>query len=65
MWAARLATAMENGRQGEDLTDAILEQPEVQEALAEHRRDASQWPRFGAFSRPGRVLSSQSEDASR
>jgi len=52
MWAARLATAIENRRQGEDLTNAILEQPEVQEAIAQHRRDASQWPRFGAFSRP-------------
>jgi hypothetical protein len=43
MWAARLATALEEPGQGESLTDDILAQPEVREAIAHVERNPGSW----------------------
>jgi hypothetical protein len=43
MWAARLAVAVEDEREGERLTDVVLADPEVQEAIEEVRRDPNSW----------------------
>ena len=43
MWCARMATALEDPREGERLTDAILADPDVIDAIAHVRRDSGQW----------------------
>jgi hypothetical protein len=43
MWAARLATAFEDEREGEQLTRTILADPGVQRAVAEVRREPERW----------------------
>jgi hypothetical protein len=43
MWAARFATVLEDAQTGEQLTDAILEHPDVVEALAVVRRKPGSW----------------------
>ncbi|MFO0877131.1 MAG: hypothetical protein U0840_07125 [Gemmataceae bacterium] len=43
MWAARMATAIEDPVEGERLTDLVLADPEVEEALAEVARNGERW----------------------
>lgn len=43
MWAARVAAAKESAREGEALTDLVLADPGVSEALEVVRRDGRQW----------------------
>jgi hypothetical protein len=43
MWAARLTVALENGDQGEELTDTILQDADVLAAIERIRRDPSSW----------------------
>ncbi|HZT78945.1 MAG TPA: hypothetical protein VFA26_01885 [Gemmataceae bacterium] len=43
MWAARLCAALEDPARGEELTDEILRDPDVQQALAEVRRNPMRW----------------------
>jgi len=43
MWAARLSAAAENRPEGEKLTDTILQDPHVQEALEKVKKDPSNW----------------------
>jgi hypothetical protein len=43
MYAARLAVAVEDAKYGEELTDMILRDPDVREALEVVRRDPKQW----------------------
>jgi hypothetical protein len=43
MWAARLATVLEDRHEGERLTDEILMQPGMDEAIERVRKDPSQW----------------------
>jgi hypothetical protein len=43
MWAARLSTALEDRTRGEELTDQLLADPGVAEALARVRRDLGTW----------------------
>jgi hypothetical protein len=45
MWAARMSTACEDRRRGEQITDRILKHPRVSEALEEFRPTASLWER--------------------
>lgn len=49
MWAARFATAVEDAQAGEQLTDRILEHPEVVEALSRVRRKPDCWPEAMQF----------------
>jgi hypothetical protein len=43
MWAARLTTAFEDAAVGEELTDLVLADPNVQEAITVVRRDPNRW----------------------
>ena len=43
MWCARMATALEDPREGERLTDALLTDPDVIDAITQVRRDSGQW----------------------
>lgn len=43
MWAARLATALEDRAEGESLTDEVLNHPEVVAGLERVRRDPGSW----------------------
>jgi hypothetical protein len=43
MWAARLSAARESRTKGAELTDTVLRDPDVQEALSQFRRDPSCW----------------------
>ena len=43
MWCARMAAALEDPREGERLTDALLTDPDVIDAIAHVRRDSGQW----------------------
>jgi hypothetical protein len=43
MWAARLCVAVEDAAEGESLTDAILRDPKVAEAIEQVRRDSRSW----------------------
>ena len=43
MWCARMATALEDPREGNRLTDEILADPDVRDAIEHVRRDAGQW----------------------
>ncbi len=43
MFAARLCLLLEDRRQGEELTDAVLAEPEVREGIAAVRADPRQW----------------------
>jgi hypothetical protein len=43
MWCARMATALEDAREGDRMTDEILADPEVKHAIEHVRHDASQW----------------------
>jgi hypothetical protein len=45
MWAARVCVAQEDPHLGEELTDRILHDPQVVEALEEVRRDGRAWSR--------------------
>ncbi|MBY0524908.1 MAG: hypothetical protein K2R98_16000 [Gemmataceae bacterium] len=45
MWAARLAVALEDRGNGEQLTDQVLGNPQVQEAIAEVRKNPYSWAR--------------------
>jgi hypothetical protein len=43
MWAARMSTALEDRAIGEMLTDTVRDDPKVQDALAQVRRDVHCW----------------------
>ena len=43
MWCARMAAALEDPREGDRLTDAILADPDVIDAIEHVRRDAGEW----------------------
>src|SRR5262249_46810928 len=43
MWAARLCVAVEDAGEGEALTDQILADPKVAQAIEEVRRDSRSW----------------------
>jgi hypothetical protein len=43
MWAARLSTALEDRHEGERLTDEVLSQPGMDEALERVRKDPGEW----------------------
>jgi hypothetical protein len=43
MWAARLSTAVENRPEGENLTNTILADPHVQEALEKLKKEPENW----------------------
>ena len=43
MWCVRMATVLEDAREGDRLTDEILADADVKEAIAEVRRDSGQW----------------------
>jgi len=43
MWAARLATAVEDREEGEELTERVLADPGVKAALEEVERDPRCW----------------------
>lgn len=45
MWAARLCAAVEDRRTGEELTDLILSDPDVRDALAAVKKDPNKWDR--------------------
>jgi hypothetical protein len=45
MWTARLAVALENRAEGEQLTDSVLRNAQVQQALKAVRRDPFAWSR--------------------
>ena len=43
MWCARMATALEGAHEGNRLTDEILADPDVKDAIEQVRRDSGQW----------------------
>ena len=43
MWCARMATVLEDAREGDRITDEILADPTVKDAIGRVRRDAGQW----------------------
>lgn len=45
MWAARLCTVLEDRQEGERLTDLVLADPEVREAIKDVREKADRWAR--------------------
>jgi hypothetical protein len=46
MWAARVCAALENHQEGESLTQRILNDREVAEALAQVRKKAASWAEY-------------------
>jgi hypothetical protein len=43
MWAARLCAALEDRREGERLTDEVLDHPDVRSALVHLKRNPAEW----------------------
>jgi len=43
MWCARMATALEDAREGDRMTDLILADADVHDAIGRVRKDAGQW----------------------
>ncbi len=43
MWAARLCVAVEDEKEGEELTEEILSTPAVQKRLARVRKNPKEW----------------------